>query len=144
MAQGTRARTRKQQGDEEALVQRPARQRFAIRKVGRGRYNYRGKMFEAGKVYMVPQEVHDHLTAIADSYGRPKYFVSVPVDADGNPIQRQVARRGATIHRRRRGPGTGSQIVNQRAVAATEAGSPRGAEGYLEPDDGGDGPGVPV
>lgn len=143
MAQGARARATRKQDDEEAPAQRaPVRQRWAIRKIGRGRYNYRQKMFEPGKVYMVPKEVHDHLTDIADGYGRPKYFVSVPVDADGNPIQRQVARRGATIHRRG-GPGTGSRIRNRQA-AAQERGDPVGAEGFLEPDDGGDGPGVPV
>lgn len=143
MAQGTRTRARRQEsGDEQPAQRAPAKQRFAVRKVGRGRYGYRGKMFEPGKVYMVPQEVHDHLTGIADQYGRPRYFVSVPIGEDGQPIQRQATRRGATIHRRRRGPGVGSQIVNQRAAAATEAGNPKGAQSYLEPDEGE--PGVPV
>ena len=133
--QGKRARARTQE-DAEAPIPAPARRRWAIRKIGRGRYNYRGKMFEPGTVYMVPQEVHDHLTQITDGYGRPKYFVSVPVDEKGQPIQRQAARRGATIHRSRRGPGTGSRIANQRAAAAQADGDPRGAQGFLEPDDG--------
>ncbi len=94
-----------------------------VKKIGRGRFEYKGVLFKSGSVTPVTKEVHDYLISLTDRHQRPRYFVTF--DPEGSPATEDGK---AKPRLRRRGPGAGSIIKNAEAAAAADG----GGEGNLE------------